>query len=384
MIRFDHVKLAIVSASAAVFLGIGVRAEQQAPAPPARSETAAQHYKNIQVLKDIPANQLPNAMQYVAASLGVQCNFCHVQGQFDSDEKPMKATARKMMQMVHGINAASYGITVSCATCHHGHMAPERTPPLAAELTPEQAARVARQTPQRGAEPPRAQQPGAAPEAGGRGQRPAESVDDVLDKYVQALGGRDAWSNATTVVMEGKQTSRDLRTAPVKIEEKITGEYRIDVESPQGAASRVSDGKTAWFVAGGNTRPLEGIQAEQAARLADVALPLNAKQKYSKLAVERYAALDGTDTIVVTGTTASDVTEQLFFDRHSGLLVRRSIATPTPLGPLSEQIDYSDYREVSGVKLPFRVRYATWNQANTLEFSDVQLNVPLDDTLFRK
>ena len=389
MIRCDFGKLALLSAGAALLLGIGVRAEQQPPAqaPAPAGQTAGEHYKNIQVLKDIPADQLQNAMQYVAASLGVQCGFCHVQGpdgwHYDSDDKPAKGTARKMMQMVNSINAADYGISVSCATCHHGRNEPERTPPLATEFTPEQAARMGRQGgPGRGGAPGEGR--GAAPAQGGRGQRPTESVDDVLAKYVQALGGQEAWSKARTVVMEGTQTGRDLRSTPVKIEEKITGEYRIDLEGPQGAMSRVSDGKTAWFVAGGNTRPMEGVQAEQAARLADFGLPVNAKQKYSDLRVQRYVNLDGTNAIVVVGRTGPQVMEQLFFDRETGILLRRAITTRTPLGALAEQIDYSDYRDVSGVKLPFQVHYATWNQANTLKFTDVKLNAPLDDALFRK
>ena len=382
MIRSHRAKLALVSAGAALCLGIGVRAEQQPQAPPSQQsgQTAAEHYKNIQVLKNIPADELPNTMQYVAASLGVQCNFCHVQGQFASDDKPMKATARKMMQMVNSINSASYGVTVGCATCHHGRMEPERTPPLAMELTADQIARMSKQG---GNGAGRGGQPGAAP-AQAAPERPTESVDDVLSRYVQALGGRDAWAKATTVVMEGTQTARDQRTSPVKIEEKITGEYRIDVQSPQGPASRVSDGKTTWFVVGGDTRPLEGLQAQQAARLADFGLPVNAKQKYSDLAVRRYVNLDGVNTIMLTGRTAPDVTEQLFFDRDTGVLVRRSIATRTPLGSLAEQIDYSDYREVSGVKLPFQIRHATWNQANTIKFSDVKLNVPVDEGQFKK
>jgi photosynthetic reaction center cytochrome c subunit len=393
VIRCDLRKLALATASAALVFGIGVRAERQPPAqasPAQTGQTAGEHYKNIQVLKNIPADQLPNAMQYVAASLGVQCGFCHVQGpdgwHYASDDKPTKATARKMMQMVNSINAANYDITVSCATCHHGRNEPERTPPLATELTPEQASRMERQ---RGPGAPGAArgagQPGPAQaQAGGRGQRPTESVDDVLTKYVQALGGPEAWAKAKTVVMQGTQTSRDLRTTPVKIDEKITGEYRIDLESPQGPVSRVSDGKTTWFVAGGNTRPMEGLQAQQASRLADFGLPVTAKQKYSDLSAQRYANIDGANSIVLTGGTADGVTEQLYFDRDSGVLLRRVISTRTPLGSLVEQIDYSDYRDVSGVKLPFQVHHATWNQTNTLKFSDVKLNVPLDDSLFKQ
>jgi hypothetical protein len=373
--------VALVSGAAALLLGIGVRAEQQ-QAQSGPGQTAGEHYKNIQVLKDIPADQLPNTMQYVAASLGVQCNFCHVQGQFASDDKPMKATARKMMRMVNSINGAHYDITVGCATCHHGRMEPEPTPPLATEMTADQIARMARQGSAAGGTG-RGGQRGAAP-VPAAAERPTETVDDVLSKYVQALGGQDAWSKARTLVMEGTETSRDQRTSPIKIEEKISGEYRIDVQSPQGPASRVSDGKTTWFVVNGDTRELGGLQAQQAARLADFGLPVNAQQKYSDLSVRRYVNLDGVNTIMLTGKTAPDVTEQLFFDRDAGVLVRRRITTRTPLGSLAEQIDYSDYRDVSGVKVPFQVRHATWTQANTIKFSDVKLNAPIDEGRFKK
>ena len=390
MIARDSMRLAVLTAGAALVLGIGLRADQQPPAqtPSPTGQTAAEHFKNIQILKTMPADQLPNAMQYIAASLGVQCGFCHVQGpdgwHYDSDDRPAKGTARKMMQMVNNFNSGNNDITISCATCHHGHMEPERTPPLATELTPEQAARMGRGgpgSPGRGAQGAGAAARGAQ---GTRPQRPTETVDEVLGKYVQALGGQTAWAQAKTVVMQGTQTTRDLQTMPVKVEEKITGEYRIDLQGPQGPMSRVYDGKDAWMTMGTNTRPLEGLQAEQASRLAAFGLPVNAKERYTNLTVQRYASVDGMNTIVLGGRTAPDVTEQLYFDRDSGVLLRRVISTRTALGALAEQVDYSDYREVSGVKLPFQVHYATWNQANTLKFSDVKLNTPIDDARFRK
>ena len=106
---------------------------QQPPqAPPKPGQLAPDYFKNIKVLKNVPADQLRTQMQYFAASLGVQCNFCHVQGQFDSDENPRKDRARKMMAMVDRFNEnTANDITLTCATCHHGHVPPERTPTLA-------------------------------------------------------------------------------------------------------------------------------------------------------------------------------------------------------------------------------------------------------------
>ena len=61
-------------------------------------------------------------MQFIAASLGVECDFCHVQGKFDSDDKPAKKTARNMIAMTLAINKNSFNSRkeVTCYTCHRG------------------------------------------------------------------------------------------------------------------------------------------------------------------------------------------------------------------------------------------------------------------------
>jgi hypothetical protein len=406
--------------AAALLVGIGVRAQQprppagaapqaagrpaQAPQPqrpPKPGETSAEYFKNIKVLKDLPAEELRPTMEFIAASLGVRCDHCHVvgpQGGFDKDEKKPKETARQMMQMVNDINTRAFEgrQRVGCATCHHGRTPPERTPPLATEMTPAEAARAAQQRAARGGGP--GGPPGAGPgQPAGQGQRgaaaaaeaadeprPSETIDQVVDKYVQALGGHTALAQAKTRVMKGTATMRDLQTAPVTVQEKASGEYRIDLETAPRPIIRATDGKAVWVQMGPNTREVEGLQAQQATRLADFAVPLNMKQHYKNLTVSRYSSVDGTDAILVTGRPANDIVEQLFFDKQNGLLLRRVILTTTGFGNLLEQVDYSDYRDVSGVKVPFQIRYATWNDVVTEKFSDVKLNAPIDDAQFAK
>ena len=89
-------------------------------------------YKNIQVLKGIPADLLPPTMQFVAASLGERCTFCHVQGANEKDDKEEKQTARRMMQMVLAINKDNFNgrTQVTCYTCHRGSESPVSTPIL--------------------------------------------------------------------------------------------------------------------------------------------------------------------------------------------------------------------------------------------------------------
>lgn len=419
-------RLTLAATAAALVFGIGLSAQQTPPAPQApaaavpQGPAAAEKYKNIQVLK-IPAAQLVSSMDYISASLGVQCRFCHVMTpegvwQFDKDDSKNKVTARKMIQMVEKINGSGYDITLTCASCHHGRNQPERTPPLALQMTPDQAAAAARQ-PQRGGQPgappgpgaapgqgappppgaagappapgaagaPPAPGPGGAPQGRGGPPRPSETIDQVVDKYVEALGGQAAIAQAKTRVMLGTATSRDLQTNAITVKETVSGDYRVDLDTKPAPTIRVSTGKGAWVQAFGNVHDLEGIQGAQVARLTDFGLPLNLKQRYTTLTVGRYGNIDGTDTIIVAGRPTPDVIEQLQFDRKTGLLLRRTIQTRTPLGGLVEQVDYSDYRAVTGgPKTPFEVRYTTWNQMTTEKFTDVRINAPVDDAMFAK
>ena len=414
-------RLSIAVLAATLFISItgrtGISAQQpaapaaQAPGqPPGGGRGGPQPPKNIQVLKDVPPDQLMLTMQYIAASLGVQCTYCHVQGQNDLDDKETKKIAREMMQMVDKLNATFFDgkPRVSCASCHNGRSKPVRTPPLSIEMTPEQAAAAAaargtrrtRRTRRRGARwcrggQGRGEQPPPPPE-------PTETVDEIIAKYVQALGGPQAMQNAKTRVMTGTVTSRDLVTSNATVQEKATGEYRIDIATQPIPTIRATNGKTAWTVGGGGgrgggggappdaPRDLAGFQMQQGLRLADFALPLQLKERYETLLVNKaYDTIDGKQVVVITGRPYPNVTEQLSFERATGLLLRRVVLTGSGgvgfnIMNLPEQIDYSDYRDVGGLKVPHTVRHATWNQVTTQKFTDVKINAPVADTVFAK
>ena len=425
----------------------GVSAQQPAPpqpAPPAQGGQPPQgapggpggrggfQLRNVQILKDVPPDQFQLVMQYVAASLGVQCNYCHIMGDNASDDKDTKKTARKMMQMVADVNKEFFAgkPTVSCASCHNGHPKPSKMSPLAVNMTQDEAAAAAAARGRRGGGPgggpggaPGAG-PGAAPGAGaggaagagpggapgaagapGRGPAgppppPAvtETADQVIAKYVQALGGEQALQNAKTRVMTGTVTNRDLTTANVTVTEKSTGEARIELATQPNPTVRATNGTAAWQIGGGggggfgggaNARDIAGFQVQQGFRLADFSLPLNLKQRYQNLSVKpAYETIDGKQAVVLSGNPYPNVTEDLAFDRESGLLLRRTVTSGSTGGfgimALAEQIDYSDYRDVSGVKVPFTVKHSSWNAVTTEKFTDVKINAPVSDTIFAK
>src|SRR6202451_942495 len=130
IVRRIAISVAVLSAATALIAG------RPAQAPPSTGpKTAVQQFKNIQVLKDIPADQLIPAMQFITASLGVECEFCHVQGAFEKDDKKPKETARKMMTMMLAINKDNFEghREVTCYSCHRGSIDPVGTPLVMAE-----------------------------------------------------------------------------------------------------------------------------------------------------------------------------------------------------------------------------------------------------------
>ncbi len=159
-------------------------AAAQAPA----EKTVEQIQKNIQVLTGLPQSQLIPVMNYMGSSLGVRCTFCHVNkdGKWDfvSDEKPEKGTAREMIKMVQSINKANFrgNPAVGCFTCHRGNEHPVRVPQLP----------IAAPTPHT-AEPTTAAAPKETP----------PTADQILAKYVEALGGSAAIEKLKTRTMKG-------------------------------------------------------------------------------------------------------------------------------------------------------------------------------------
>jgi hypothetical protein len=182
--------------------------------------------------------------------------------------------------------------------------------------------------------------------------------------------------------MTGTVTLRDLHQVPVTVEERLPGAYRLEIRSQPQAQVWAASGTTVWSGRGGGGRGMQGFQAQQATRRADLGAPLNMAVRYPNLTVNRYGTVEDRNTIVLVGRPAEATTEQLHFDRETGLLLRRSVTTTTAFSPLAEQIDYSDYRDVSGVKMPFTIRYATWNEVQVEKFTDIKVNVPIDDARF--
>jgi hypothetical protein len=398
-----------VVGSTVIFAG-GQQPPAGAATPPAGAaeQKAGERYKNVKNLQDLTVSQFQDTMVFMEAALGMNCESCHVRSpegemKFDLDDKPNKQAARRMIAMMQGLNSEYFNNRpdVTCATCHQGRRSPMSLTPLAQPLTADQLAMQAAM-PAPGAAPSgaRAAGPGgtpgappagpggapaagAAPGAGGRPPAPKETVDDVLQKYVDAIGGTSAVGKLASAVMRGTATNRAGQASPVVVSEKVGDKYRSVIEGKPGT-TRVVNGTAAWTQTGERTRDLNGVQALALRAYPSLGLASQLKTKYQRLAVGRYERLEGRDVIGLNGAPTPDTAETLYFDRTSGLLVRRLARLQTTMGRLQVQIDYADYRAVDGVKLPFEVRITDWDSVTTERFSEIQLNAAVDDKAFSK
>lgn len=376
----------------------------QQPAVPA-GPLAPEKYKNIQVLKDVPAAQIEETMTFMAASLGYQCQSCHYQDpttheiDFAADKRPTgqtlggKNTAREMITMMKGINDQYFNgrLTVTCSSCHNGHNEPNPRPALATPFTPEQVAAMERAAQARAAaQQAAAQGRGGAPAGGapgqGRGQQPAlPTVDDVLAKYIDALGGQANVDKLKSIVLSGTLTDRAGKSMPFTIEEKAPGKYREARQTSPSPTTSGFDGTAAWMQLDGKTYPLdEPFLMQKTTRIADLGRASSMKSAYQNLRAQRVGQLDGKAMTGLSGSPYPTVNEILYFDASTGLLVRRSIATRTPLGQLPEQVDYSDYRDVAGVKVPFTITWTGYDFVDTFKVVDAKPNANIADSRFTK
>lgn len=326
-----------------------------------QSKTAAQAFKNIQVLKDVPADQLISSMQFISASLGVHCEHCHVEGAFDKDDKKPKKTARAMMQMMFAINQNNFEghREVTCYSCHRSALNPVGVPIIAAQPAP------LKETP--------------AP------AMPSHSADDVLAKYVQAAGGSNTISAINTEVQKGKIALGQGVQFPVEIYLKQPGKRTVITQLPSGTSIEVVNGNTGWSSVPNRPVRLIGSGDLQLASLdADTHFPADIKDRFTEFKVLPDEKIGSQNVTVVRAMSSSMPPLSLYFGQNSGLLLRMVRYVDSPLGLNPTQIDFSDYRDVKGARIPFQWTVAQPQGSYTIQLDQVQINVPVEDTKFVK
>ena len=331
---------------------------QEQPAPP---KTAAQQYKNIQALKDIPADQIIPTMQFVGGALGVDCEFCHVEHAMDKDDKKEKQTARKMIEMELAINKNHFKneIEVTCYTCHRGSPHPVGTPILSVN-----AARV----------PEHEHHEISA-------QADLPSASQILDKCLAAVGGADALHKIKTRVQKGTVEAGGQQY-PIEIYSEAP-EKRLSISHPSfGESITAFNGQAGWLTTARGVHPMNSSERQSARIDAQLYFPVQLRELYQEFKVLPGETIEGHATFLVTASGASNPPLRLYFDQQTGLLLRLIRYTETPLGRNPLEVDYADYRDAGGLKIPYQWTLIRTNGSFTIRITSVQQNVPVDEKLF--
>jgi hypothetical protein len=363
--------------TAAIFLLAAALANGQS-APQEKPLMADDVFKNIQVLRGLTVDQFMGTMGFIAAALSMNCSECHHTGSVEryADDTPIKQTARKMILMVNALNKSNFGgkRMVTCYSCHRSDAKPKVTPSLAEQY---------------GSPPPDDPDELEIPEAPNTG---APTADQVLNRYIQAVGG--AQKLAGIMSFAGKGTYEGFDTEgdkfPVEIYAKAPNERTTIVHLRAGDNIRTFDGRNAWNTSAGTLLPipvfsLTGGDLEGAKIDATVSFPGQIKQLLTNWRTGfPSTTIDDKEVDVIQASSPDNTPVKFYFDKKTSLLLRQVRYTDTALGLNPIEVDYADYRDVSGVKMPFRLM-TTWTDGrSTIVLSELRANVAIDAAKFAK
>ena len=357
-----------IALAMACWLGASVYAQGQAQ-PPASVPMSDQVFKNIQVLKGIPVDQFMDAMGMFSSSLGYDCSSCHSQ-EIHTDRAafaiatPLINRARQMIAMMNAINETNFGgrPRVTCYTCHRTSPTPDDVPSLAAQYADV------------------VDDPNSMNLVRSRTVMP----DQVFAKYMQALGGAQKVAALTSFTARGTYGGFNTGGAdlPIEINAKAPNQRMQIVRAPDAENVKVFNGQKAWVAEGWRPLPLMELTAGnlEGARIEALTLfPATIKDSFTGWQVGT-GTIDDKPVQVLQGRSAG-LPVNFYFD-DAGLLVRTVRWNRTPVGTVPTQTDFSDYRDVAGVKMPFKT-IITWTDGqNTIALNQVQANVAVDASKF--
>ena len=344
---------------------------QQAPAAQPQATDAV--FKNIQVFKGVPVDTFFDVMGMFAASMGEDCTYCHLkESALDRSQfavlTPKIARARQMVAMMNTLNKNFFKgePRVTCFTCHRGTHTPVDSPRLSLQYG----------------------EPDDDPNIMNFPTWEGGNAQQTLDKYLAALGGTAALAKITTFAAKGTYAGFDTghKEVPVEIYAKAPNQRTLLVHFGElGDSYHVFDGKSGWWAGLDAPAPLETLTAgnlDRARIEATFAFPAGIKQAWSQWRVGR-TAIDDKAVTILQGTNPGSglLPVNLYFDNKTGLLVRWLRWNATPVGPVPTELNYDDYRDVSGVKMPFTWTASQTYMQMTVKLSELRPNVPVNAAL---
>ena len=342
----------------------------------ARNQMLSEEYfENVTVLTGISVDEFMGTMGVFSAALGLSCENCHTASSDDwalyAQETPFKATARRMVRMMASINEQNFGgrQVVTCFTCHRGSTGRPLVVPslnlLYGAPAPDELDVLV---------------PPALP--GG------PTVEQILDRYLEAVGGAQAAAALTGYVARGTYSGYGPEGAPraVEIYARAPNQKMTVVRDPgAGDNTTTFSGTAAWHSA--PFRPYEVLELhetelESARAEAELTFPANIKQVLTGMRASD-DFIDGRILKVVQGFKGAAIVT-MYFDEETGFLTRLVRSTPSPVGRLPVRTDYSDYRDVAGLMMPFRWTTTWLDGRSNFELTEVQPNVPIAPAVFAR
>jgi len=333
-------------------------------------------FKNVQLLKGIPVKEFMNTMGFFSAATNLNCIDCHSPQSEDLDgyaiDTPLKQTTRKMILMVNALNKANFAgeRKVTCYTCHRATDRPEAVPSLLDQYS------VPTDDPDR-----------VEVVSGAAQSVKKVSPSEILDKYIEAIGGVPALAKLTSLVAKGTYEGYETLSekVPLEIFANAPNQLTTIVHTQNGDSVTTYDGNRGWIAAADKLMrvlPLSGGDLEGAKMDASLSFPVRIKEAFQWRTGFPSVSIDDHPVQVIQDAVRGDAGTKLYFDSQSGLLVRQVRYVDTAVGVIPTRIDYSDYRTVAGVKVPFR-RVVTWTDGrSTIELSEVQPNVRIEAAKF--
>jgi Photosynthetic reaction centre cytochrome C subunit len=309
--------------------------------------------------------------------LGYDCADCHPGAGSDRVDwvidTPKKVRARKMVDMVATINRTFFAGTqsVTCFTCHHGKDLPTTTIALDKLYGPPNEETRDVIIPAQGVPP----------------------ATQILDKYIQAVGGAQRWAAVTSFIATGTSLGYEglggggsftiLGQRPDKRTTKI--EFKEHPE--RGDSTRTFDGKEGWIKSPRSLLgqfQLTGTEWDGARLDALLAFPDQIKTALTNWKVGSLESMGDKDVQVLQGSGPRGLLATFYFDKDSGLLIREVRYGTSPIGHVPIQMDFSDYRDVNGVKFPFKYQFSWLDGRDQFQLSEVRTNVPIQASQFAK
>ncbi len=359
-----------------------------------KKQTSDQTFKNVQVLKGIPVDDFMATMGIMSAAVGYDCSECHTGAGTDkvnwAADNGKKVIARRMVTMVAAINRDNFQgrQVVTCWSCHHGRDRPSTTPAMESVYGPASLEM----------DDALVQMPGQP------------SADSILDKYIQALGGEQKLAGLKSYVAKGTSVGFGGFGGGgqvhifAKFPDQRTTLITFDAATGRGDEVRAYDGRVGWMktpLAVLTDYELSGSELDGAKLDAELGFPGQIKKVLTNFRVSLPATISdltgpssqtandpsvglGQDRLVnvVQGTGPRGMLATMYFDQKSGLLCRLVRYGKTPIGRVPTQVDFSDYRDVGGIKMPFHLTFAWLDGRDAIQLTEIQTNVSIDAAEF--